>query len=857
MTHTDAPARRHRTSIRCVALSAAALGALALLSGCLALRPEPPPKPERYFGALQNDPQRAAEQVRLGIDVAVVGVIWGRLEPRPGVFDYGYVQTIREQLRDLRAAGSRICLDLAMQYPPGWVFEIPHSRFVNQYGQEYRDESPGRDFANGIFNRKVRDAQAGHVRNVFGLFGTDFLAVRMGWGEYGELCYPRARFGGNTNCFWAFDAVAQGDVPELRAKGVAPCPVPGWKPGTKSSGHRSARQFADWYIGALVDYQNWQIRVVRRQFAGPLQVMYPSWGLRPGAVEQLVADDLATNTQEIQRGLDYARLIRSLRDRNIIVYCTWMDGNDPIVDDDGPDPARWSPMRYLAHLAHTHKPRLEAWGENTANPSDLTAMELCFERVRRYDVRGLVWAFERNLYDGSGKHATIHDYARMVRALPPLGTGGTAEAEPAPTGDAELAALAEEAEFLLRDELRRFFPACVDAGIGGFLPEFRNDWTRGERKSKHIVAQARLTWTAAEVARRRGDLAREYARYALHGARFLRATMWDAEHGGFHWCLDENGAVSDRYGDEKHTYGVAFGIYAAANVFRATRDADALALAVDAYRWLEKHAHDVEHGGYFEALRRDGTPILAASDGAAADRMGTPYGTKSMNVQIHVLEALSELYLAWPDPQLRERLEAQLAVVRDRIVRPSGALSQYLARDWRPIPGPASFGHDVETAFLLLEATAALDRPDDARTLEAARRLVDHALKHGFDWELGGLYDEGAHGAQPANTRKVWWAQAEAANALVLLHELSGTPDSPYLQAFRKLWPFVRQHAIDAEHGGWFVAVTREGVPLAGAVSGTNKGADSKVTYHTGRAMLNVADRLRRLAAAQADTSSH
>ena len=54
-----------------------------------------------------------------------------------------------------------------------------------------------------------------------------------------------------------------------------------------------------------------------------------------------------------------------------------------------------------------------------------------------------------------------------------------------------------------------------------------------------------------------------------------------------------------------------------------------------------------------------------------------------------------------------------------------------------------------------------------------------------------------------------------------------------------------------------FVAVTREGRPLAGAVVGANKGADSKVTYHTGRAMLNLADTLRRRASPAAETHAN
>ena len=579
-------------------LGAPLLAALAILGGCRAPDALPPAPPTRYFGTLQGDPARTADQVAKGIRVEVVGVNWMRLEPKPGEIDVAYVEKVREQIRRFREAGALVCLDFALQYTPAWVFEIPHSRFMNQHGQEYRDGDPGRDFPNGIFNRRVREAQARHAANALRLFGDDCYAVRMGWCEYGELGFPRARFDGQRNCFWAYDAVAQGQSPELLPEGLPPCPVPGWKPGAASPDHRDARAFADWYLDALVDYQNWQISVVRRHFKGPLQMMYPSWGLRPGVVEDLIAKDLASDTQEIQRGLDYARLIRALPDPDVIVYCTWMDGDNPELEDDGPDPAKWSPMRYLAHLAHTHEPRLEAWGENSANPSDRRAMARCFERMRRYDVRGLVWAFERNLYDSTGKYASIDHYARFIREL----------GSPMPTlAEPSAARVVDEAEALLRDELGHFFPACVDTRRGGFNPLFKQDWTAGETTTRHIVAQTRLAWTADEVARRRPDLRETFVPYALHGVRYLRDTMWDREHGGFHWCLDADGALSNAHGDEKHAYGVAFGIYAAANVHRATQDPDALALATEAFAWLDRHAHDAVNGGYAGSLRRPRT----------------------------------------------------------------------------------------------------------------------------------------------------------------------------------------------------------------------------------------------------------
>ena len=49
------------------------------------------------------------------------------------------------------------------------------------------------------------------------------------------------------------------------------------------------------------------------------------------------------------------------------------------------------------------------------------------------------------------------------------------------------------------------------------------------------------------------------------------------------------------------------------------------------------------------------------------DRLSVYYGFKSMNVHIHLLEALAELHRVDPEPLVQERLQETLAIVRDRI----------------------------------------------------------------------------------------------------------------------------------------------------------------------------------------------
>ncbi|MGQ9503564.1 MAG: AGE family epimerase/isomerase [Thermogutta sp.] len=409
---------------------------------------------------------------------------------------------------------------------------------------------------------------------------------------------------------------------------------------------------------------------------------------------------------------------------------------------------------------------------------------------------------------------------------------------------------AEEIETHFENEILPFwFPRCLDHEHGGFRSQFLSDGTLGKDNAKTIVFQARMTWLAAEVAQRYPQLAETYRDYARHGLAFLRKVMWDHEHDGFYWGLDENGHFVPAYGQEKHLYGISFGLYAAANVYRATGDADALELAQATFRWLEKHARDRQSGGYFEAFARDGTPITegaSASSGrqnAQRDLLGTPYGFKSMNSHIHILEALTELHRAWPSEQVTERLHEIFLIVRDKIAVEPGCLNLYFTPDWRPVPDHDSFGHDVETAFLLLEAAERLHLANDPTTIRVAKSLVDHALQYGWDDRLGGFYDKGTAFGPAYGLEKIWWTQAEGLNALLLMHELFGTEDQRYWPAFVKQWQYIQRYQINAKAGEWYDTVSAEGKPIT-----KDLGHIWKAAYHNGRALMECAARLRRLA---------
>ena len=414
-----------------------------------------------------------------------------------------------------------------------------------------------------------------------------------------------------------------------------------------------------------------------------------------------------------------------------------------------------------------------------------------------------------------------------------------------PNKETYLKMAAEVDATLHRDVLDVWFPRNVDNQNGGFHSAFDRKWQPTASEGKFSVFQARMTWISSQIVLKHPELKDKFLPIARHGLDFMNDVLCDKQYGGFFWGVDDHGQISSFYTDRKELYGESFAIYGAAAAYQATHDPKALLLAQNGFRWIDAQAHDEKNGGYFELLTREGKVIGAST---STDRTAPPggffAGYKSMNTHIHLLESLSQLYEIWKDDTVRRRLEELLGIVRDRICVQPGVMNLYFTNDWRPIPDHDSYGHDVETAYLMLEAEDVLGVAHDLRTEQMARMLVDHALAYGWDADMGGFYEEGTTFGKPEDKRKEWWVQFEGLNSLLLMHEKYGKETSKYFDAFQKQWRFITERQIDSEFHGVYQVVGADG-----KAENSTKGQIWKAAYHDGRALLNVTARLKRLAA--------
>ena len=417
--------------------------------------------------------------------------------------------------------------------------------------------------------------------------------------------------------------------------------------------------------------------------------------------------------------------------------------------------------------------------------------------------------------------------------------------------------IAAEMEKSLKTELlNKWYPQCMDSLYGGFLSTYTFDFKPTGSQDKFIVTQARHTWSTAKASERYPGKS-YYINCAKNGFHFLRDVMWDKTYGGFYNLVSRQGKDISNPIAPKEAYGNAFAIYALSEYYKASKDTGALNLAKKTFLWLEKFSHDPVYKGYYQHLKRDGAIVIRDTSFPSTSDIGY----KDQNSSIHLLEAFTTLYSVWPDALVKERLQEMLYLIRDKITNSKGYLNLFFTADWTPISfrdsaeaviikhkylDHVSFGHDVETAYLMLEASHALGIKNDDSTLFAGKKMLDHALKNGWDKSMGGFFDEGYYFKNHDTISiifdsKNWWAQAEGMNTLLLMADHFPDDTMHYYDQFKQLWSYIKTYMIDHVNGDWY----EEGLDKEPQRKTALKGHIWKGTYHNFRALANCIQRLR------------
>jgi len=301
-------------------------------------------------------------------------------------------------------------------------------------------------------------------------------------------------------------------------------------------------------------------------------------------------------------------------------------------------------------------------------------------------------------------------------------------------------------------------------------------------------------------------------------------------------------------------YGQSFAIYGLSEYYLATGNHESLGLAELVFDLIQRNCVDSFYGGYFEMFEPDWT--ISGPGSRGGDR-------KTLDTHLHLMEAFTTLYEATGKELHRRKLLEAIEILLKRMLHPryGTGIAQFFP-DWTVAPqikfdivwgwdryseggakehatDTTSFGHNVEVAWLLnrADSIARVDRPSDLQTI---RRLVDHCVLNGIDPEFGGVYVEGAHSGGVYDRQREFWQQAEVLIGMLDTFLLFG--ETRFLDAFGRVWDFVREKVINHPVGEWWPLLTREGTPIWRHMSHS-----WKTSYHTVRSMIQCAQRLRRI----------
>ena len=382
--------------------------------------------------------------------------------------------------------------------------------------------------------------------------------------------------------------------------------------------------------------------------------------------------------------------------------------------------------------------------------------------------------------------------------------------------------MVEEVKDHLLNTIIPFWKNLRDDEYGGYYGWLGYDLKLDKKAVKGCILNSRITWFFANAYTLLKD--ESLLEEAKHGFQFMKDHCFDRENGGIFWSINYDGTPEDT---TKHTYNQAFCIYALSSYYEASGDKEALKMAKDLFHIIEEKCTD--EVGYLEAFDKEFHLIendKLSENGVIAD--------KTMNTLLHVFEAYTELYRVDKDPEVKARLEWILDTIADKIYNPALHRQEvFFDKNYNSILDLHSYGHDIETAWLLNRGIDILDEEAyKAKINPIIDDLTEQIYQIAFDGRS--LANECEKGV--VNTHRIWWVQAEAVIGFINGYQRH-TDRKDYLNAAKAEWKFITDYMIDKREGSeWFWETDENGKPYPDRPIVE----PWKCPYHNGRMCMEV-----------------
>lgn len=382
--------------------------------------------------------------------------------------------------------------------------------------------------------------------------------------------------------------------------------------------------------------------------------------------------------------------------------------------------------------------------------------------------------------------------------------------------------MVEEVKAHLSGCIIPFWKKLRDDEYGGYYGWMDHELNVDKKAIKGCILNSRITWffSNAYMLLKDESLLEE----AKHGYEFMKKHCVDEEKGGVYWSVRYDGTPEDT---TKHTYNQAFSIYALSSYYDASGDKSALDTAMALFHIIEDRCMD--EIGYKEAFDRNFVEIendKLSENGVIAE--------KTMNTLLHVFEAYTELYRVGKDEAVKKRLEWILDEFADKVYNPKLHRQEvFFDREMNSIIDLHSYGHDIETAWLIDRGTEVLgEKKYQDKLRPIILDLTAQIYKVAFDGHS--LANECEKGV--VNTDRIWWVQAETVVGFLNGYKLE-PEKKEYLEAAESEWQFIKDYVIDKRPGSeWFREVTPDGKPM----NGSPIVEPWKCPYHNGRMCIEV-----------------
>jgi mannobiose 2-epimerase len=367
----------------------------------------------------------------------------------------------------------------------------------------------------------------------------------------------------------------------------------------------------------------------------------------------------------------------------------------------------------------------------------------------------------------------------------------------------------------------------IDNKNGGFYGRIDANDRVYPNEDKGGILNARILWTYSSAYRILKDTA--YLLIATRAKDYIMAHFIDKKYGGAYRSLRPDGEPADT---RKQTYTQSFFIYGLSEYYRATGDKEALKTAIGIFELFEKFALDITSDGYFEVYTRD---WKRSHDLLIGEK--TIKDEKTMNTHLHLMEAYTNLYRVWPDKRAGDRLKNLVELFLNKIVdRGTSHLICFLDRNWNRTSDVDSYGHDIESSWLLPEAAGVLGDPVLlAKVRETSIKIAD-AASEGLQPDGSMIYEKDPSTGR-TDTIRSWWVEAETIIGCLNAWQMTGNPK--YLNNAINCWSYTKNHLVDNKSGGWFSTVSESGVAGTG-----DKAGFWVCPYHNGRMCMEISERI-------------